>query len=167
MVSTNRQEINLDHAHTHKQQSIWILRRNRRDRRNNQDWAVRRTGQSRCQNTAHGPLQSIRRDNQDASLGNTIQGRATHRNDKTHQKRTTRNKTSTEIQMGVWRTNREQYCSISRIVHQRAAIHNIYGRRDGWQRRTELTIKSPNQDSARQTARTSKTTTMGTNKRTR
>ena len=65
--------------------------------------------------------------------------------------------------MEVWRTRRKHW-SISRISHQRAVIHNLHGRHDGRQRRTEPKIKSPNQDSARKPERKCKTNTMIDNK---
>ena len=57
-----------------------------------------RIGHRRCRNPAHGPLESLRYDGQNAALDNALQERATWGNDKTHTKRTPRNKTSAEIQ---------------------------------------------------------------------
>ena len=76
---------------------FWIQRRKLRERCNNRNRTIYRTCRPSCQNPAHGPFQSLRRDKQDDPMGDIVQKRPTSRNDKTYQKRPPMTKTITEI----------------------------------------------------------------------
>ena len=88
MVRDNNAGINQDRAHTRKEQSICLKRRNIHNRLHHQGGTIRRKCQPRCRNLTNGLIKSIWGDQQNAPMENTIQERNTNRHDKTHKTRT-------------------------------------------------------------------------------
>ena len=78
------------HIRTRYNQFGRLQRRDIRNRRHHRGRAIHRKCHKRSQNPINGPIKSIRRDQQNAPMGNTIQERNTNIHDKTHKTRTPR-----------------------------------------------------------------------------